>query len=257
MRTAPREGERGAREWIVPFDGGEQVRELPVGNRLLLDTPVVLRTGSSVVVAIERTGPSQWLLSDLGLTHAEAMFLGFATAFKRQLEETVAECGLDVDEASATILTRVDRVDQIAGAIACLANAARRAFDQALERQGSRAPKERIEVLARRLERLLSGAPVERSVEVVGSSTHRWRVDARIRRDGRHFLLDLVSPHPTSVATTVAKFHDLARLADPPVRIAVIGDREAMGTLLGVLSQAANVIEENAPDRAWRNLLAA
>lgn len=257
MTTVPREGEAGALEKVVTFDGDEQARRLAVGERLLLDTLVMLRTGSCVVVAIERTGPSQWVLSDLGSTSAEATFLGLARSYERLARNVVQEFGLELEPTTFAVWTRVGECDRVAGAVACVANAARSAFDRAFEAAGRSGEEKRIERLARRLERLAGARSVERSVEVLGSSNHRWRVDARVCRNGRQLLLDLVTPHPNSVATTVAKFHDLARLPDPPGRIAVVLDRAAMGTLLGVLSQAANVIEENAPDSAWKKVLAA
>ncbi len=242
---------------LVPFEPEQHAREASIGERLLFDTPVMLPTGTCDTVAVERTGRACWLLSDLGLPHAEAMFLGSAATYERHLREVADELGVEIDRSHWGLFARVEDERQIGAAIACVANAARRAFERAFEARALGTDTKRLERLANRLEQLLRGVEVERSVEVVGSSNHRWQVDARIRRDRRQLLLDLVSRHPVSVTTTVTKFHDIARLPDPPTRIAVVQSREAMGTLLGVLSQAAHVVEETASDETWRAALAA
>lgn len=183
--------------------------------------------------------------------------MGLASSYERHLRETADALGLAVDRTSWASLATVEAEQQLAGAIAWLANGARRAFDRAFEARARRPDTERIERLAERLRRLIRGIEIEPSVEVVGASNHHWQVDARIRRNGRQLLLELVTPHPSSVAATVTKFHDIARLPDAPGRIAVVPNLAAMGTLSGVLSQAANIVEETAPDRAWQRALAA
>jgi hypothetical protein len=51
------------------------------------------------------------------------------------------------------------------------------------------------------------------------------------------------------------KFSDIARLGnDAPTRVAMVRNKKEFGTLLGVLSQAANVVDEDAPDQAIERL---
>jgi hypothetical protein len=45
-------------------------------------------------------------------------------------------------------------------------------------------------------------------------------------------------------------------LDDPPNRVAVVENKEGMGTYLGVLAQAANVITRDAPDGTLQRLAA-
>lgn len=245
------------RERFVPFEPERCAGEASIGERLLFDTPVMLPTGTCITVAVERAGPTSWIVSDLGLTHAEALLLDYAEAYKRRVREAAKEVGVEIDPSGQVVFVRVEDARQIGPALAWVADAARRAFEGALELRATRVEAQRLALFARRLERLVRDVNVERSIEIPGSSNHIWRVDLRVRRADRQFLLDLVSPHATSVTTTVTKFHDIARLPDPPDRIAVVPSREAMGTWLGVLSQAANVVEEGASDRTWQRALAA
>lgn len=257
MTVADPRGAFGRGERFVPFEPERCAGEASIGERLLFDTPVMLPTGTCITVAVERAGPSSWIVSDLGLTHAEAVLLDCAEAYERRVREAAKEVGVEIDPSCQGVFVRVKDVRQIGPALACVANAACRAFERALELRATRVENKRLVRLAHRLESLLRGVKVERSVEIFGSSNHIWQVDLRVRRADRQFLLDLVSPHATSVTTTATKFHDIARLPDPPDRIAVVPSREAMGTWLGVLSQAANVVEEGASDRTWQRALAA
>ena len=51
-----------------------------------------------------------------------------------------------------------------------------------------------------------------------------------------------------------AKFFDLAQLERPPVRIAVVRNKETFGTKLAVIAGAAKVVEEQVPDRILERL---
>ena len=51
------------------------------------------------------------------------------------------------------------------------------------------------------------------------------------------------------------KFGDIARLGKTaPARVAVVHKKKEFGTLLGVLSQSANVVDEDASDRTIERL---
>jgi hypothetical protein len=51
------------------------------------------------------------------------------------------------------------------------------------------------------------------------------------------------------------KFSDIARLGtEAPERVAVVRKKKDFGTLLGVLSQSASVIDEDAPDATIQRL---
>ena len=73
--------------------------------------------------------------------------------------------------------------------------------------------------------------------------------DAVLRGDAGQAVFAFVTPHQTSVVFATAKFHDLARLDQAPVRVAVVHRKAALGDLLPLVAQAARVIEDDAPDR--------
>jgi hypothetical protein len=95
---------------------------------------------------------------------------------------------------------------------------------------------------------------VERDVEFVGSSSHKWPVAAIVRHHGKTSLFEPVSKNHISVVNAAAKFHDIARLDQPPKRIAVVNKKAEMGEYLNLLSQAGNVVEYEIPKHDLRDL---
>ena len=67
--------------------------------------------------------------------------------------------------------------------------------------------------------------------------------------DNHRAVFDAVTSNPASIVWTSAKFHDFARLEAPPARVAVVRRKADLGDLLAVSSQAARVVEEDAPNR--------
>ncbi len=92
-------------------------------------------------------------------------------------------------------------------------------------------------------------AQVKRGEELRGASTHAWQVDAVVTTDHHRAVFDVVTSNPASIVWASAKFHDFARLEAPPARVAVVHRKAGLGDLLAVPSQAARVVEEDAPDR--------
>jgi len=137
--------------------------------------------------------------------------------------------------------------DQLARATTIVANCSSEAAALAAYRAAERKFEEETDVLYKRLATVFPKREIERDIEFVGSSTHRWKI-ATIVRHGSHIaLFEPVSKHPVSVVTTAAKFHDIARLDNPPGRISVVRKKADFGNLINVLAQAGSVIDFDAP----------
>ena len=219
-------------------------------GRAYIRTPVLLPTGSSVVVVIEEAGPGSWQLSDLGQGIELAVDLGIERGYRQQAEAMAATGGLAFKRDTFLILNL--RRDRLAAGIAFIADAVAKSLDRARIAASDRGRATDVERLATRLGQIFEPKHVKKNAELQGASTHQWRLDALVEADGRTAAFDLVTPHPNSVAATATKFHDLARLDHPPVRIAIVQSKKAMGDLLAVTAQAARVIEEGANDDIWR-----
>jgi hypothetical protein len=217
-------------------------------GRAFIRTSVLFPSGATVVAVVDVEGGGRYRVSDLGQGVDEADILGIAHAYGNQAADIAARSGIMFDDR-AFVVTRLEQ-DQLVGAVMAVANAAARALERAMLRSESRRQEAAVARLVGRLQRLFHNGAVTAGAELRGASTHPWRVDVQVRRGDDQAVFDLVTPHPASVAFTTTKFHDIALLERPPARIAVVHHKAGMGDFLAVLSQAAQVVEDDAPDRA-------
>lgn len=191
-------------------------------GRAYIRTPVLLPTGSSVVVVIEEAGPGTWHLSDLGQGLELAADLGIERGYRQQAEAMAAKSGIIFKRD--TFLVQNPRRDQLASGIAFLADAVAKSLDRARIAAAERRTNADIDRLAIRLGRIFEPRNVRKNADLQGASTHpnspwqKGRLDALVTTDHGPAAFDLVTPHPNSVAATTTKFHDLARLDHPRQR---------------------------------------
>ncbi|HET7883403.1 MAG TPA: hypothetical protein VFL55_21130, partial [Acetobacteraceae bacterium] len=88
-------------------------------------------------------------------------------------------------------------------------------------------------------------------------SSNGWEVSSLVHLDHRVAVFDVVRNHHSAVYSTSTKFHDLSLLTDPPVTVAVVKDKKAMGAYFGILAQAGHVIQDNEPDSVIKRAAAA
>jgi hypothetical protein len=64
-------------------------------------------------------------------------------------------------------------------------------------------------------------------------------------------VFQAVGNHANSIYRASTAFHDLSELPNPPIRIAVVKDKAALGAKLNMLAQAGRVIEDEQPDDVY------
>jgi hypothetical protein len=226
-----------------------------LAGRAFIRTAVLFPSGSTVVVVIHDEGGGRFRVSDLGQGLEEADMLGISPAFRKQAIEIAARSGISFD-GHAFLLTEAV-VDQLVGAVMAVANASSRALERAMLGTENRRPGAAVEKLVARLAHIFPQAVISREVRIRGDSTHAWDFDAEVTTQKRHAVFDIVTSHPTSIAFAVTKFQDLARLEDAPSRFAVVHRKVSFGDLLAVVAQAAQIVEDDAPDSVFKRALAA
>lgn len=212
-------------------------------KRCLIRTPLMYPSGSLVGVRITNGGPG-YSVTDMAAGFEEARSIRAIKSFNRHAPIIAASSGIDFDTRSF-FLRDVSR-DQLAGAVMAVANCSQSAAILIGHKQAAVDARDAEERLFARLERLFGH--VEPRQHIIGVSGTEWEVDAQVRFGDQLALFDAVSPFKQSIYATVAKYHDIARLPHPPIRIAAVRSREDLGSMLGVLSQAANVVEDATPD---------
>lgn len=100
------------------------------------------------------------------------------------------------------------------------------------------------------------GSGLDSKQTIDGSSTTHWTVSAVLHVDNRLAVFQAVSDGGNSLYRASAIFHDLASLAKPPSLVAVVRDKEELGSKLGLLSQVARVIESGQPDEVYKRAAA-
>lgn len=188
---------------LKPVLGGE--------GDIRLTTTTLLPSGALVEVLIRRDGADHYSLSDDGSAHADLAALGhgvLTTADRRKGNDIAERFGL-IFSGEAFLLREVTP-DQMAAAIVYVAEASRLWANEVATAGQRRRERDLGAIVEQRLRQILPAAQISRECEVVGASTKRHRFDMVVELPGdRHAVIELVSPHPNSVAATHLKLFDL------------------------------------------------
>jgi hypothetical protein len=219
-------------------------------------TPLLYPSGGSVVVRVDEHSASSYFVSDMGFGYQEAEFMGASLTYARHARLIAENAGVRFDH-HAFFVIQVGR-DQLAGAVATIANCSLEATTVAAYKLAERKVADEADRLYQRLITIFEPAAVRRNEEVIGASHTSWPVATIVRSDrGRLTIFEPVTPHHASVASVATKFNDISLLDTPPNRVAVVRNKQEMGTYLAVISQTADVVTRDAPDKTIVRLAAA
>jgi len=214
------------------------------GQGSVIKTPLMYPSGASVVVQITEQR-DRYFVTDMGVGHQEAEMIGAGVLYANSAKSLAEHFGIRFDN-QAFFVAEANR-DQLAGATTIVANCSAEAAALAAYRAAERKYEEESDVLYRRLVTVFPRSSVQRNVDFVGASTHKWKIAALVDLQSRSALFETVSNHTNSVVAAAAAFHDIARLEHPPRRIAVVKHKDQFGNLINVLSQAGSVMDIEAP----------
>jgi hypothetical protein len=220
----------------------------------LVRTPLIYPTSNSTVVIRVDDSPVGFQVSDMGLGYEEAELMGAAPTYQRQAKMVAEQTGVGFDQHSFFVL-EVPR-GQLAGAIASVANCSVQAVTMTALRVADRKAVDAADELYDRLVTVFAKQRVRKNDEFPGASNTVHRVSAVVRGRTRPAVFEVVQNNPVSVAFASAMFGDIARLEQPPSRIAVVRNKAALSTRLGLIAPIAKVIEFDAPKAAIERLAA-
>ena len=217
-------------------------------------TPLLYPSGATVVVRIQQ-GENRYFVSDWGLGYQETDLYGAGTFYVRHARAIAERSGVGFDNQAFFIMEAAR--DQLAGAVVTIANCSQEAAVRAADALAERTFEDSKERLYERLVSVFakkigpSKKVVTKNVKVIGHSSTEWPIATLVRLPGSNktTIFEPVTKHHNSVATATMKFHDIALLGkDAPNRVAIVHKKNEFGTYLGVLSQAASVVDEDVPD---------
>jgi hypothetical protein len=93
-------------------------------------------------------------------------------------------------------------------------------------------------------------------LKLAGASNIEWPFAAQVLHGKRRVVFDVISPQWTSVVAAKSKFSDVRHLGPNTIPIAVVDDLNAMGKWLPLISQEAEVIEDDATADELRKVVA-
>ncbi len=210
------------------------------GSGSLIKVPLMYPSGSGVVVQITQH-QDRFFVTDMGFGHQEADMIGAGLLYTNSAKGLAEHYGIRFDN-QAFFVAEASR-DQLAGATTVVANCSAEAAALATYRAAERRYEEDNDVLYRKLVTVFPKTAVERDVDFIGSSTHKWKIATIVKRQDNIVLFEPVTKNTTSVVTAAAKFHDIARLENPPRRIAVVRNKDEFGNLINILTQAGTVMD--------------
>ncbi len=214
--------------------------------------PIFYPSGAAATVEVTQNG-AKFLISDAGLAYREAELIGAENLFNRNAAPVAEQFGIDAGKRGFAVSASAE---QLAGAMADVAAASVQVAHRICERVAQRSEAAITAHLYERLVAVFGAKKVVPEAEIAGASSHRWRISALVHVGGKDMAFEAVSNHHSSVYSSATMFHDLSLLERRPVPVAVVKDKASFGAYLGILSQAANVIEETASDIALTRLAA-
>ncbi|HZQ12801.1 MAG TPA: hypothetical protein VFB31_08335 [Pseudolabrys sp.] len=223
-------------------------------------TPLLYPSGATVVVRIQQ-GENRYFVSDWGLGYQETDLYGAGTFYMRHARTIAEKAGVGFDN-QAFFIMEASR-EQLAGAAVTIANCSQEAAMRAADAQAEKTFEDSKERLYERLVSVFAKKVgptkkvVTKNAHVIGHSSTEWPIATLVRLPGakKQTIFEPVTKHHNSVAHATMKFHDIALLGkDAPTRVAIVHKKKEFGTFLGVLSQAASVIDEDVSDETITRL---
>jgi hypothetical protein len=209
--------------------------------------PIFYPSGTSCVVKVEPDG-SGFLVSDYGATFREVDHLGLGSGFTKSAKKFADEIGASVRDQEIICHATIDT---LAMTMACIAQASSDLAAKMESRAGSSAEQQIQVELISRLERVFGKDAVKPDDPLVGQSAKEWNVDAVVYSGGRQIAFDFVRNNAQSVYAVAAKFHDIRAVERPPLAVAVVESKEALGVYHSLLTQAGRVIEAGQSDETF------
>jgi hypothetical protein len=229
-------------------------------NGSFIRLPLLYPSGGTVVVRIEQ-GDNKYFVSDWGLGHQETDLYGAGAFYVRHARPIAEKAGVGFDN-QAFFIMEASR-EQLPGAVVTIGNCSQEAAVRAADALAEKTFEDSKERLYERLVRVFArphistAKVVSKNVRVIGHSSTNWPIATIVHlpHARRSTIFEPVTKHHNSVAHAAMKFTDIARLgSEAPNRVAVVHKKKELGTFLGVLSQSASVVEDDASDETFTHL---
>lgn len=221
----------------------------------IVSMPVTYPSGSTVALEIT-VQRGRCFVSDRGGGFQEADMSGATRYFKSEAARIAESFGIRFDGHSMFVVEVP--AENLQGAMVVVANASAEAVSSAMLRAADRSDRDASDQLFERLAAIYRTKDVQKNVQLVGQSNHKWRVSVLVMDRMQQWMFEPVSGNYISAVGTAAKFHDFAGVEHSPYRAAVIKSREDMKDFYGLVAGASTKVLTMAdPDETFIKLMTA
>lgn len=228
------------------------VRVTAWGNAYLVTTPLVYPSGSVVGVRIVPAQGGYWV-TDFAIGYREAEAMEAQRSFGSNAGRMKEELGFEYTDGHEIRVFANER--QIASAIRRVSSASH-AVMQKTFRSIPEVDEEEIGAQLYQRLRDMFGEAAKSEVNIIGSSNLEWKFAAEVHIGSRRVLFDVVTPYYSSVCSAVSKFTDVRRLGSDHHPVAVVDKLDKMGKWLPLISQEAEVMENESSEDVIRSVVA-
>lgn len=229
------------------------VRASAWGNAYLITVPLVYPSGTAVGVKVTPLRGA-YIVSDSGLGFREAESYEAQRSFGAHAGRIKEEVGVEYTSDHEFRIASTER--QLTSAIRKVAYASHRSAIKAFHSLPEICEQEIGAALFQRLRETFGKDNVAGDLKLAGGSNIEWPFAAQVLMGDRRILFDVVSPHWTSVVAAKSKFSDVRHLGHNTFPVAVVDSIDAMGKWLPLISQEAEVIEDDVDANELRRVVA-
>jgi len=226
-----------------------------IGGSAFISTPLLYPGGTTVVVRMDQITDDRFFVTDAGIAHREAGFLGAGQrVFLPIAREAATRFGVRFDQ-DAFFEAHTDREELIA-AVTAIANASRTAVERIAYRLAERTDALARETMRERLVASFGKDRVKARWEERGDSLEEHEFSAAVLGAAAKViaLFEVVTPSPQSANAAVTKFVDVGDRQERPDLVAVLSDRPKTPHLK-IIGRSAKLIDLHADPATWERSL--
>lgn len=229
------------------------VRASAWGNAYLISVPLVYPSGTTVGIKVV---PSKggYVVTDAGLGFREAEGFEAQRSFGAHAGRIKDQVGVEYTSDHEFQMFATAR--QLASAIRRVSYASHRSAVKSFHSLPEACEQEIGAALFQRLRETFGKENVAGDLKLAGASNIEWPFAAQVLQGVRRIVFDVVSPQWTSVVAAKSKFSDVRHLGPNTVPVAVVDSIDAMGKWLPLISQEAEVIEDDIDANELRRVVA-
>jgi len=217
-----------------------------------VNLPIFMPNGAPATVRVRAVGDA-FEVDDGGYAYRELESVGAERSFPTAAAKVARAEELETDRRRIFVASSHS---ELMRAVCDVALASRNLVADVYSKLADEDVAEIEDHLQQRLTAVFGTEAVRSGEALTGASSKKWEMSAAVHLASGLVVFQAVAKHANSINRASTAFHDLRELPNPPVRVAVVKDKAAMGVNLNVLAQAGRVIQSDQADETYKKAAA-